>query len=193
MNRLRALVAVLVAVLITLLWFVLWFSPKRSDLSDAQDQTQAAEAEVLSLRGQLGRLREIEENRVSYESARAELESSVPIVSNLANLLDDLHLLADQTGVDLQSVTPGDPIATLELGVTEIGLVLELEADYFELIGFLFGLEDMERLIRVDSLSIGTQTEGGERVLAVSLTAKAFTTELVVGPIAPEPEDGGGE
>lgn len=187
MNRLRALVVVLAAILVTLLWFVLWFSPKRSDLSDVQDETRAAEAEVLSLRGQLGRLREIEENQVSYLSAQAELESSVPIVSNLANLLDDLHLLADQTGVDLQAVTPGDPEPALQLGVTEIGIVLDLEADYFEVIGFLFGLEDMERLVRVDSLSIGTQeTEAGDRILAVTLTVKAFTTEAVAVAVPEE-------
>ncbi|MFQ5516962.1 MAG: type 4a pilus biogenesis protein PilO [Acidimicrobiia bacterium] len=178
-------------VLVTVLWFLFLFTPKSDDLSSAEDQTQALQNEVLSLRGQLGRLRDIEDNRVSYLAAQAGLESSIPLVPNLANLIDGLHLLADDTAVDLQSITPGVPTAVPGVGVTEIVLVLDLQADYFELLGFLYGLEDMERLVKVDALTIDSQEDdAGERVLAVTVTAKAYTSLTVGGEAVAASADG---
>ncbi len=191
MNRAKTLLGALAAVLVTVLWFLFLFTPKSDDLSSAEDQTQALQNEVLSLRGQLGRLRDIEDNRVSYLAAQAGLESSIPLVPNLANLIDDLHLLADDTAVDLQSITPGVPTAVPGVGVTEIVLVLDLQADYFELLGFLYGLEDMERLVKVDALTLDSEEEGGgERVLAVTVTAKAYTSLSVGGEAVAASADG---
>ncbi|NNJ48377.1 MAG: hypothetical protein HKP18_11175 [Acidimicrobiia bacterium] len=60
-------------------------------------------------------------------------------------------------------------------------MTMTFEAPYFKVLSFLFALEELERLVRVDQISVtSTVLEDGTNLLSTSLTASAFSlSELV--------------
>ena len=77
----------------------------------------------------------------------------------------------------------------------EIPVNVTIKGQFFEVLGYLYGIADMDRLIRVDSIGISpTQDEAGFTILDVAIAARAFTSSNVAIPIvegADVAEEGG--
>ena len=58
----------------------------------------------------------------------------------------------------------------------EIAVSVQIEGEFFEVLGFMFGLSDMERLVRIDSGAASSgQDEFEGTVLSTSLELTLFT------------------
>jgi hypothetical protein len=87
-------------------------------------------------------------------------------------------------------MAPSPPAGQPEQAFQEVSVGIDVEGQFFEILGLLYGLSDMERLVRVDGLSLSpTEGETGEIIMATSLDVTIFTTSAA--GVADVPVDDG--
>jgi len=164
MNRRLLAFGTLFFLLVSVLWYFFLLSPRNGKLADLDDQLQTAIAEGDALRMAVVALREVQENDVAFLAAIGQMEAGIPEEAELAVFIEDVTALATATGVSLQSLSPSEPTASPDMPVYEITVTLAMEGEYFELLGFLFGLDDLERIVVVQAISITAGGGGGTEV-----------------------------
>lgn len=156
MSRRGIALAVLGAVLVAAVWWVFFISPRNSDISDLDGQITTAEDQEAILRAELKQLQDIAASELTYRSAIGQLEASIPEDPDIADFIESLNLLAAETGVNLISVAQSEPVLIEGGTFYEIGISIAIDGQYFEVLGFMFGLSDLERLVVVDSVSLAS-------------------------------------
>lgn len=153
-NRTKILLGALVLILITVLWYLFIFSPKRDAIDVAAAEYDSALLRESTLRTQLSTLQEIKDNELSYLFAIGQMEASIPSTPQADAFIEDITFLAESTGVELSSISLVPPIANAETGGFEVPITISIEGEYFEILGFLYGVEALDRLVRVDSIGL---------------------------------------
>jgi Tfp pilus assembly protein PilO len=186
MNR-RVLLGVLAAVLLMAAWWFFLISPRNSRISEAQAQLEGAQQQEMTLRAQIVELQKIRDSEPGYRAAIAELEVLIPKLPVVDDFINQIYELSVSTGVKLLSLSPSPPVIVGGAELREISVATTIEGGFFEVLGFLFGLSDNERLVRVDGLSVASsQDELGATILTVSLDIRLFTlTDLLPAPVVP--------
>ncbi len=125
-----------------------------------------------------------------YDRANAAMLLSMPSTPQPDGLTDQLSLLADQANVDWTQVSFSTPGEAALSGFREIGVALTIKGQYFEVLGYLYGLGELDRLVRVNSVAVtpALDDETGVNVLSVTINATAFTTGEISVPATPEVE-----
>ena len=222
MNRKVLLIAAGGAIALVAVWFVVLWSPQSTRLDGAlQREEEAADANsALELR--IDRLRDLRARRPQLEADLLALEAAVPAGPELDEFLLDADAAADRAGVDITSITPSKPstgAAGEEAGTTTsttaaagttgdpaagappsaITVALDASGGYFQVLDFINRLDDLPRVVVVDSLTLasgGGGVESGETAapatagssqLTMSISARMFTR----APAAAE--DGSGD
>lgn len=189
MSRNVLLLSILGALLVTAGWYMLLVRPIQDRIVETETEIDAESDKEFRLTSQRAARQKIEDNMLSYLSAIAEIERSIPPTAQTATLIDDLSVLATETGVEWQSGSYGNPTVVEGEGYLEIAVDVTIRGQFFEMLGYLYGIADLDRLIRIDSISISpSQDEDGFTILVVAISAKAFTSADVVIPIV-EGED----
>jgi Tfp pilus assembly protein PilO len=194
--RRGVILGVVGALLLTAAWWFLLISPRNGKIDDARQELQTARDEEALLRTRIRSLEEIRDAEVEYLAALGKFETMIPQRPLLEEFIEQINALADSTGVVLRSLSPSVPAVTPDSSeLREIGVNAQLEGQFFDIVGFLFGLTELDRLVRVDGLAATSSTnEAGETVLSVSLELKLFTlADLVPIPDLGGLEPGGGE
>lgn len=182
MKRFAPFIAAGVAVLVVLVWYTAIYSPKNDDLSKAQDALTAAQSQQNNLQAQLSNLRDLEANRAKQQAALQKLNAAVPTTPDLAGFILQANDIATQAGVDWLQVSPSVPTAPAGGGPTTINMTMQLEGGFFQVYDYLNRLEDLQRLVIVDTINLTAKgadaTTGGssaDPTLTMSLTARMFT------------------
>ncbi|WKZ82816.1 MAG: type 4a pilus biogenesis protein PilO [Acidimicrobiia bacterium] len=197
------LLAVLGVLLITVLWWMFLISPRNGEIADLERETFAAVDTEQRLRVQIVQLEEISESEDEYVEALDSLAALIPTEPELDEFIEDIDALAQATSVDLLTLAPSTPAAPVSETSTlrDILVSCEIEGEFFEILGFLFGLTDMERLVRVDAVSLSSsESETGAIIISAGLELRLFTLSGLIpaegaegAASAPEPDDGGGD
>ena len=153
-SRTRILLGVLVLLLITVLWWLLILSPKRDDISAAEAELDNARLRESTLQTRLVQLQEIKDNELSYLFAIGQMESSIPATPQADAFIEDITFLAESTGVELTTITLTPPVPDPDTGGFEVPVSIAVEGEYFEILGFLYGIEALDRLVRVDGIGL---------------------------------------
>ncbi len=145
----------------TLIWWMFLISPERSATATARDELEATQLREATIRSQIAQLSDIIDNEISYRFAIGEMETAIPVQPQADVFLDDLTYLAESTGVDIFTINMAPPTAidlTAEgqpgIEAFQVTVNVTAEGQYFEVLGFLYGLEAMDRLVRVDSIGL---------------------------------------
>lgn len=187
MKRTGLILGVLAVLLVTALWWFFVISPTNTKIADSQDQLQSAEDNEVLLLTQLSRLKKIQENELTYRSAIGALDAAIPPTPQMPALIDSLTELANDSSVEWESGTYGNPVAVEGEDYFEIPVNLIVQGQFFEVLGYLYGIADLERIVRIDAVSLTpTIDDDGFTVEDVSISAVTFTTGNVVLPV-PEP------
>ncbi len=190
MKRTGLIMGLLGLGLVTALWYFFVISPTNTKIADAQDQLAAAEDNQVLLQTQLMRLKKIQENELTYRSAIGALEAAIPPTPQMPALIDDLAQLAVDSGVEWESGTYGNPVEVEGEDYYEIPVNLSVQGQFFEVLGYLYGIADMERIVRIDAVSLSpTEDDAGFTIENVSISAVTFTTGDVVLPVPEEPAE----
>ena len=146
MNRRTTILAVLGAVLVTALTWVLLYQPKNVEVAELQAATAAAEVRGAELALRVGELRAVRENAPEAEAQLIAGTAIIPGEPSLPAMLRQLQMSADDAGVTVKAMAPGRPEpVTIEgagEGLARMGLVVDVEGEYFQLVDFLRRLED---------------------------------------------------
>jgi Tfp pilus assembly protein PilO len=186
------ILGVLVALLLAVAWWFFFISPRNARIAQAGDDLGAAQNQELALRAQVGQLMAIRDAEVEYLAGIGQLERLIPERPLLDEFIENLYALCGTTGVELLNLAPALPVPVPESSLRQITVAATVEGEFFEVLGFLFGVMDMDRLVRVDAIAVSSgQNETGGTFLSVSLSMRLFTLADLV-PIAEVPDDGTG-
>ncbi len=175
MRRVGLLVT-LAVLMVTGLWWMFLISPKNADIADLEQELFGAIDTEQRLRVQINELEIIRQAEVEYLAGLGRLDALIPQRPLLEEFIEQIYELTTETGVELQTLAPSFPSAPGESDLREVAVSVQIEGEFFELLGFLFGLNDMERLVRVDAISVSSTTEeGGGTILSASIEVKLFT------------------
>lgn len=218
MRRSVILLLAVGLVIVTAAWWFFFISPRNTSIDDANTALEDAKSQETVLQAQIATLRAVQDNELTFLFALGEMESSIPTDPELDAFFEDITFLADTTGVELATISTAVPVQVEDSTLFTVTVTLSFQGEYFEVLGFLYGLEDLERLVVVDTLSLtpiavvdegeeATEGEGtGDEVteeetprsrpddgrLNVSLTARLFTRSTVTVPdVVDDGGDGG--
>ena len=190
------LLAVLAILLITAAWWMFLISPRNGQIADHQDDLAVAQDTENRLRVQIRQLQEIRDREVEYLAALDQLEALIPERPLLDEFIEEIFALTNETGVNLQTLAPSLPSATEEGSeLREIVISVQIEGEFFEVLGFLFGVNEMDRLVRVDSIAVSSSETGiGDTILGVAIEMRLFTLADLIPPlddiVIPSGDDG---
>ncbi len=201
MKRSTVLLVILGLLAVTAGWWMFVIGPRNDAISMAEDQLFTAEQQANQLRVRIQQLNDIKDQEISYLFAIGEMETSIPTEPEFDTFLEDLTFLAERVGVDIIALSATPPAlsgAEEAAALFEIDLNLSLEGQFFEVLGFLFGLEEMERLIRVDTLALNpivvaeevtttTTTAAPDDSSTTSTSTSSTTTTTIDVRSRPEP------
>lgn len=158
--RQQTLIAAAVAVLVAVLFFMFALRPKLDQIGETRDEVEAAEQTELRLQDQLQDLEEAREQRPRTIARLAVANRFVPVEADLPGFIRLMQSAANGSGVDLESISPGQP-TDLEggNGVQAIDVTLVVRGGFRRIEDFLIRLETLERLVEVRSLSISPEEE----------------------------------
>ncbi len=190
------ILGILGAFIITAAWWFLFMSGKSTEINDLNDQTATAQIEQSTLESRRTELQALAASEGDYLLGLSQIQNSLPTFPDGAALIEDINNIAVETGVDLLALSPNPPVASTSVpGLFEISTTINFEAPYFKVLSVLFAIEDLERLVRVDQISIDSSLDqDGINILTVTLTATAFSlTDLSLsGPVGADDADSGG-
>ncbi len=206
----RFLIGFLVAVLVSAVWYFFVVGPINERKEIAQTDLETAQTEEFTLRTTLSRLKKIEENQLEYATAIGQLETAIPSTPRLAELIDDLSFLADENGVALSSLAFSTPNLLQDTEIFGVGVSMSINGQFFEILGFLYGTAELERVMTIESLSLSPSSdEAGFHTMSASLTGTVYTTSDIAAsidltdllppaeetepPVEDAPLDGGGD
>jgi type IV pilus assembly protein PilO len=186
------------AVLLIIAWYFLLFAPTSNDLNDTRDEVSAAESQKQELENAIRRLKELSANQTQQEADLRTLRAAIPPTPDLGEFILQANEIASASGIDWLSVSPSPPVAS---GANStIALSIQIDGGFFQVLDYLNRMEDMDRLVIVDGVSVssgaenagggtdssstggssttfdsGSDSSGGAPSLSVTLTARMFT------------------
>ena len=180
MRKAGVVFGVLGFLLVTALWYMFAMRPINERITDTEAQIQTEQDTEVVLRTRLASLKKIQDNELSYISAIGAMDAQIPGTPQMPALIDDLDVLADETGVDWLGSTIGNPAAVEGQDYFEIPISIRIQGQFFEVLGYLYGMADLERLVRIDTVAVSPTDVDGFTMLDVTIGAKAFTTSDLV-------------
>lgn len=178
-------IGVVAAILLAVAWWFFLISPREDKIDQAHQQLQSALEEETLLRTRIRALEDIRDAEVEYLAAMGRLDTLIPDRPLLEEFIEQVNGLSDDNGVLLGSLSPSVPAPSSEgSSLREIAVNAEVEGQFFDVIGFLFDLTDLERLVRIDGIAVSSATtETGDTILSVSLQLRLFTlADLIASP-----------
>jgi type IV pilus assembly protein PilO len=193
-------VAALVGVLVVVVWWMVLYSPTKSDASDVGRETAEAERETQRLEADLKRLEDLEARGSQTQADLARLQQAMPEQAELATFIAAANEIGRAAGINWLSVAPTEPTATGSVGT--IQLSMQVEGGYFEVLDYLRRLEDLSRLVVVDSITVNSGAASGSTdaatppgsdsspatgapTLSATLTGRMFTQPAAAAAAVP--------
>jgi|GEM_PF-5745873 len=181
--RLGKTEAIAAAVLILVLGFVaFWFlgyQPAIREINSLRSQQQQIIKKINENKLTLMRLAELRQESAKMEASIVNILASLPTKPELASYLVMINDLAERTGIKINSFKPSQP--TGENNYTKIPVEISVTGKFNDLpqlggslIEFLYLLEKMPRLTRIESLNIVRQDDK-KNLLTVSLKMSTFS------------------
>lgn len=163
---------ILIAVAINVgIWF-LGIAPSRLAIAEVEKQTNLANQQASQLKGRLEILEAIDIE--SLEQEQSEQLVLIPDLGMLREMMTELEAEAARTGNELRNMSLVQPAV---VGLFQrLEITLALGGDYFGLYSYIKYLETHNRLILVDSFSLGSTGEEISATIKLYLFAGDFDT-----------------
>lgn len=174
MNRRVLSIAGGATIVLLLAWYVLLWSPKGAELDKAHTRKTEAESQVSELQARLVRLKDAQRRAPQLTADLERVQAAVPAKAELAQFILDADDAASAAGIDFLAVSPSTPSLSTSGTASEVKLALNVTGDYFRILDFLDRLQDMPRIVVLDTVDVGTDT--GSEGLKVALSGRMFTT-----------------
>ena len=198
--RTRLILAIVGAVLVVLLAYFLAIRPRQSELADVKAQVASEETLRLQLQADLDRLRALEQNEPELRAELDRIRALVPPEHEVPNFIFQVNEAANASGVEFVQITPELPKTPPEgAALAEVRLTIGGNGGYFAIQDFVRRLYALDRAVRIDILTIGTDEQQAGATLnltariffevpsGVAGTAPTTPTTPTAAPVAPAP------
>lgn len=193
MTRRAPIIGALVAVaLLAGYWFLL-YKPALDEQAAFESETTQLEDQQGALRAEIAQLEVIRDDEDHYRAVVARQEEFLPTGVAQPDVVRQLQRAADAAGVDITSVTFGEPTVVEgapdtgdpATALASIGVNMITEGDYFPTVDFFRRVErDVPRAVLTESVTMG---EGeGFPSLATTWAGQLFAVVPVTPAEAPE-------
>jgi Tfp pilus assembly protein PilO len=175
-GRGRLIVAILVVVVVLALIFFFVVNPRRSELNDLHAQIDLEEQRTQQLQTELARLQALEANAPELEAQLARIREFVPLRPEVPNFIFQVQEAANRAGLDFVQISPELPKQPPEgAALAEVRMTIGAKGGYFAVQDFIRRLYDLDRALRVDSFTLGFESDSfGLIRLTMSGTARIF-------------------
>lgn len=173
----------LVLALIMIMFLVL---PKMHQVSAAKATLADAVAQQALLRSQLSTLEDAKNDQGKSQAIIDNVARQLPPTVDEPGLLLLLANAASRATLPLTQFTPGSPVLG-STGLSEIPVTFAVTGTYFSLAQFLFNLETLPRVAKVQSVTVTSSGEAGNASSAVPTlqmtgSVTLYTTDTNAGP-----------
>jgi hypothetical protein len=166
-RQLELVLAIVGIVLVVGVGWAALIRPQTNKAALASDRESLAVAAADKLRLEIAERREFQRQSGALERRVQALDKLFPSRNQLAELTEALQTLADQTSVELVSVSPGPPVRGSETdALARVPIQLSVVGGYFQLADFLN---------RLETLTPTNAAETGSTSRAVLVTTVALT------------------
>jgi type IV pilus assembly protein PilO len=195
-NRRAPLIAGVVVVVLAILVILLLVLPKSHQVSEAQNQLDETrrQGQVLESRRQA-----LEDAKAQAPQARktiAEVNRRIPPVADEPGLILLLQHAAIDAGIDLVSLSPGNPAFDAETNLSTIDVNVSATGTYFDVTEFMYQIETLPRAALVTNMSLSpgaASASSGVPLLTLTATVRTYTSDTSAGPGSePGPTQGTG-
>lgn len=181
-RRIRfVLVAVALVVIIALCWFLL-LNPVRADIAAKNAAIEAEQTKLAAAQAKLAQAETTRQEGKKNQGRLLELAKMVPESEEIPSLLLQIQDLADQSGIDFISITPGDPVQAGAFGI--LPLQLEFSGTYFDLSDFVYRAEQMAagpgRLLAIKTLRLQLGQEATEGTASGASAGPKLTVNMTL-------------
>jgi Tfp pilus assembly protein PilO len=168
-----------ISALIAIFFFVL---PKMHAVDKAGQALASEQSKEQALQLRLAQLEQAKQEAPQTQQALAGLKEKIPPTPDIPGLIRIVADVADETGMNVSTLSPGAATADGSGKFAIIPVSLTVEGDYFSVQEFLLKLESLPRAMKVTSMQISTGSPPFE--LSVSLDVEVYTTDINVAPPA---------
>ena len=174
-------------VLAALLMFFLVL-PKMGQVSTANEDLAAAQAQQRTLESQLAALEQAEAAAPEAKATIQRVEQQIPPTVDEAGLLLLIRNAALRSGIVFSQLTPGTPTLDATSGLSTIPLAVTASGSYFQIAEFLYSIETLPRAAKVLTIALapGTGAEGTTTTVTNLLQLQAsvvlYTSDQSAGP-----------
>ena len=194
-NRRAPLFAALGVAGLAIVVILLLVLPKMGQVSTAQQSLDEARREGQTLESQL---RALEDAKAAAPQARktiAEVHKRIPPVADEPGLILLLQHAAIDAGIDLVSLSPGNPTLDPATNLSTIPVSVSATGTYFDITEFMYQIETLPRAAIVQSIALAPGEASGTTgvpILTLTATIQTYTSDTSAGPGSePGPTSGG--
>jgi Tfp pilus assembly protein PilO len=178
-NKKPALIAALVGAVLSVVLVVGLITPKAGQVRAKQKEIVTAQQEQASKQAELEQLQAAAKDAPKDRKTLSVLKAQVPPTADLPGLIRLLNTTADRSGVDFQTVSPGQPSASGTYSV--IPVQVTVVGGFFAVDQYLYLLETLPRVSKVISVALAPGPSGAPQ-LSMNIMADFFTTDTSAGP-----------
>ena len=148
----QIIILVAIAALMFVLFYMFGWSPQVSKLDELSKKKTEQEQRLQAAKNTLLMLEEVKRNAADAEIEYIKLSNRMPSSPELPSLIVEIQNISNDAGVELVSLSPGEPSSTGEYNEMKISAVMN--GSYVALIDFLRRVEKASRAFKVDNINI---------------------------------------
>ncbi|MEX0651819.1 MAG: type 4a pilus biogenesis protein PilO, partial [Actinomycetota bacterium] len=161
--------------------------PKMGEVSSANADLVAAQAQQSTLESQLAALEQAEAAAPEAKATIQRVEQQIPPTVDEAGLLLLIRNAAERSGIVFSQLTPGTPTLDATSGLSAIPLAITATGSYFQIAEFLYSIETLPRAAKVLTVTLApgsadATTTTVTNLLQLQASAVLYTSDLSAGP-----------
>jgi Tfp pilus assembly protein PilO len=180
------LIAAAAGLVLALLMIMFLVLPKMHQVSAAKTTLAEAAAQQSLLLSQLKALQDAKDDEGKNQAIIDNVAGQLPPTVDEPGLLLLLANAASRATLPLTQFTPGTPALNSTTGLSEIPVTFAVTGTYFSLAQFLFNLETLPRVAKVQTVTITSAAEPGSSsavpTLQMTGSVTLYTTDTNAGP-----------
>lgn len=133
-------------------YYLLAWQPQARKLADLENQKLAEETKIKTSRTTLEVLEQKKKDAANVEAELIRIRNKMPIRAELPDLIVQLQDIANDAGVNLVSVKPGQ--LTSKGDFNELQINVSVEGSYISLVDFLKRIEKAQRMLKTSTIDI---------------------------------------
>jgi hypothetical protein len=191
---LYVVIAAVLLVYAAAFWFLL-VGPKRAEAGDLKKEVATMSVNVETARAAAAAATNTDDAQPIAVADIFRLATAMPAVPDMAGILLELSRIAEETGIEFESITPGESV--VEGTFQKVPISVAFDGNFYELSDFLFRLRTLVsvrggelratgRLFAVETIAFEESPSGFPQIAAgLTVTAYVYGTDVPASAATP--------